>query len=77
MRKSGGRVEAALDKAVADQVDFLTAITVSFDGWTYPAEKGSTDPRAMFRAAYSDDTLGFIRDQVFEEATDWAVFTKG
>jgi hypothetical protein len=31
----------------------------------------------MFRAAYSDDSIGFIRDHVFGEVRDWTAFTKG
>lgn len=76
MRKNGGKIEAALDNAVADQIDFLVRITISFDGWEYPVEGGG-GPEAMFRAAYSDDALGYIRDHVFAEANDWAAFTKG
>lgn len=71
MRKNGGKVEAALDNAKADQVDFLCAVTISFNGWEYPTENGN-----QFRAAYSDDTIGYIRDHVFREVRDWS-FTKG
>lgn len=76
LRKNGGKVEAALDNATADQIDFLVRITISFNGWEYPVE-GKAGPDAMFRAAYADDALGFIRDHVWAEAHDWAAFTKG
>lgn len=76
MRKNGGKVEAALDNAKEDQVEFLTRITVSFDGWSYPTETKGADA-AMFRAAYEDEGLGFIRDHVYAEANDWSAFTKG
>jgi hypothetical protein len=70
-----GKISAALDHAREDEVDFLCAITVSFNGWEYPGEfKTSGD---MHRAAYDDDSIGFIRDHVHKEATDWSVFTKG
>lgn len=75
MRKNGGKVEAVLDNSRADNIDFLTAITVSFDGWEYPCD--SKVPADMFRAAYSDDELGFILDHVFAEANDWAAFMNG
>jgi hypothetical protein len=55
-----------------DEIDFLTAITVSFNGWTYPGEYPS--PRDMFKAAYNDDGIGFIRDQLSKEGNDWASF---
>lgn len=75
IEKNRGKIAAALDHARDDEVDFLCAITVSFDGWVYPGEfptKGE-----MFRAAYSDDTIGFIRDHVHKEANDWSAFTRG
>lgn len=73
MRKNGGKIEAALDNAKPDQVDFLVRCTISFDGWSYPGAEGPE----MFRAAYADDRIGFIRDHVFGEVNDWGAFTKG
>jgi hypothetical protein len=75
IEKNRGKITAALDHAREDEIDFLTAITVSFNGWEYPGEFAT--PRDMFRAAYTDDTIGFIRDHVHKEGTDWTVFTKG
>lgn len=57
-----------------DETEFLVAITVSFNGWAYPGEYASQ--RDMFRAAYSDPSIGFIRDQLLKEGTDWAAFTQ-
>lgn len=74
MRKAGGRAEAALDEAREDAIEFLVRITVSFDGWEYPGKFDT--PADMFRATYADDDLGYIRDQIFDEARDWAAFTK-
>lgn len=75
IEKNRGKVTAALDGAKEDQIDFLVRVTISFDGWTYPGEfAGKAD---MFRAAYSDDAIGFIRDHVHGEAQDWASFTSG
>lgn len=76
LRKNNNRIEAALDNAKDDQVDFLVRVTVSFNGWEYPVEKGGTTAD-MHRAAYSDDTIGYIREHVFTEVTDWSAFTKG
>ncbi len=79
IEKSRGKITAALDHAKEDEVDFLVAVTISFDGWTYPAPGESEWPTKadMFRAAYTDDTLGFIRDHVHKEANSWEAFTKG
>ena len=73
MRKNGNKIEAAFDNAIADQVEFLIRVTISFNGWEYPVDKGGD----MFRAAYSDNSLGYIRDHVFAEVNDWANFSNG
>ena len=73
------KVSAGFDEAREDQLDFLATITVSFNGWEYPnpdAKKWATK-RAEFLAAYSDDSIGFIRDHVNSEANNWSAFTKG
>jgi len=76
LRKNGGRVEALADTNAEAQAEFLAACTISFNGWTYPtADK--LEGEAMFRAAYLDPALGFIRDHVFEQINDWSHFTKG
>lgn len=75
IEKSRGKLAAALDNAREDEIDFLCSITVSFNGWEYPGDFQT--PRDMHRAAYSDDTIGYIRDHVHKEATDWSVFTRG
>lgn len=73
MRKNGGKIEAAMDHAKADQIEFLCRVTVSFNGWSYPVEAGQD----QYRAAYNDDAIGFIREHVYAESRDWAGFTKG
>lgn len=75
IEKNRGKLAAALENAKEDEIDFLTAITVRFNGWEYPGDFPAQ--RDMFRAAYSDDTIGYIRDHVHKEATDWSVFTRG
>jgi hypothetical protein len=79
IEKNRGKISAALDHAREDEVDFLCSITVSFNGWEYPPTDGKAWPTKgeMFRAAYADDTIGYIRDHVHKEANDWSVFTRG
>lgn len=79
IEKNRGRASAALDQAREDEIDFLVAVTISFNGWEYPAPENQPwpDQNAMFRAAYADDTLGYIRDHVSREANSWEAFTKG
>lgn len=79
IEKARGRIAAALDHARDDETDFLCSITVSFNGWEYPNPEGGEwrGKADMFRAAYSDDAIGYIRDHVHKEANDWSVFTRG
>lgn len=66
---------AFADHRRADEIEFLLAVTVSFNGWTYPGEFATA--RDMWKAAYSDDAIGFIRDQLTREANDWSAFSQG
>lgn len=62
-----------IDHRRDDEIDFLVAITVSFNGWNYPGEFPSQ--RDMFRAAYADDSIGYIRDQLSAAGNDWSAFS--
>lgn len=78
LEKNRGKISAALDGGKDDELDFLVSVTVSFNGWEYPRAEGEWQTQAeMFRAAYADDSIGYIRDHVHKEANDWAAFTKG
>lgn len=75
IEKNRGKLAAALEGGREDEVDFLCSITVSFNGWEYPGEFATKGD--MFRAAYSDPTIGYIRDHVHKEANEWSAFTQG
>lgn len=80
IEKSRGKITAALDHAKEDEVDFLVAVTISFDGWVYPHPvEGQEWPTKadMIRAAYEDNALGFIRDHVHTQVNSWEAFTRG
>lgn len=62
-----------IDHRRDDEIDFLVAITVSFNGWVYPGDFPSQ--RDMFRAAYADDGIGYIRDQLSAAGNDWSAFS--
>ncbi|MCK0531774.1 hypothetical protein [Sphingobium agri] len=67
-----------IDNRRDDEIDFLVAITVTFNGWEYPhPEVGGTfaSPRDMFKAAYADNSIGYIRDQLTAAGNDWAPFS--
>ncbi|CDO37148.1 hypothetical protein [Novosphingobium sp. KN65.2] len=73
MRKNGGKVEAALDGAKAEQIDFLCRVTIRLNNFEYPVDAGGDQVRAL----YEDDALGYIRDHVYSEVHDWSAFTRG
>ena len=73
LRKSGGKMEAALDNAREDAIEFLCRVTIRLNNFDYPTAKGAD----AIRALYEDDALGFIRDHVYSESNDWAAFTRG
>lgn len=79
IQKNKNNLAAAIEGGKDDEVEFLTSITISFNGWEYPAPEGEEWPSKadMFRAAYSDDGIGYIRDHVHKEANSWEAFTKG
>lgn len=81
LEKNRNKISAVLADARDDDLDMLVSITVSFNGWEYPHPdkmNGGTWPaqRDMFRAAYADDTIGYVRDHLLTESGDWAAFTK-
>lgn len=75
LQDGGGKIAAALDDAVAEQITFLCAVTVGFsEEITHPEAKNRAD---LPRVIYADEKLGFIRDQVFNDANTWEAFTGG
>lgn len=75
MSKNRRNTAAVMDGMLDDEITFLTNITVSLNNIDYDGE--FTDAKDMARAIYSDVGLGFIRDQISSQASDWSVFTKG
>jgi len=71
LRKKGKAQRSAQD-AAEDQAEFLAACTKEFRNIEYDGLKGDE----LFKAVYSDLSLGFIPDQVNKYLGDWANFTK-
>jgi len=84
-KASGTRNRAVLDhvrkggKKLKDEdqremdAEFLSACTVSFNGFTYKDFTGYE----MFKQAYLDPSIGFIAEQVNKASGDWSNFTQG
>ena len=70
--KRKGNVDQTPDEKLAQQAEFLTACTESFDGLT----SGTFTGPDLFRAVYSDPEVGFISEQVAKFIGDWSNFTK-
>lgn len=70
--KRKGSVDQTPEEKAVQQAEFLTACTVSFNGFDYKGLTGAD----QFRAAYSDPEIGFIAEQVAKFIADWSNFTK-
>ena len=71
VRKGGKKMKDEEQREL--DAEFLSACTVSFNGFTYKELTGYE----MFKAAYLDPAIGFIAEQVNKAIGDWANFTKG
>jgi hypothetical protein len=72
LRKKGKFDQSAEQKA-AESAEFLSDCTASFENIDYDKLKD----KELFKAVYSDSTLGFIADQVAKYIGDWSNFTTG
>jgi hypothetical protein len=72
--KRKGKTELSAEEQRSEQADFLAAITVSFNGFSYPPA-GEATGKALYRALYMDRSVGFITDQVQRFVGDWGNFT--
>lgn len=74
--KRKGKSDMSPEEQRAEQAEFLSSVTVSFNGFGYPPA-GEQTGKALFRALYMDPSLGFITDQVQRFVGDWGNFTAG
>ncbi|MGH6746593.1 hypothetical protein [Novosphingobium sp.] len=72
-REANGKFEAALDNETEDEIEFLCAITKSFNGLEYPGANGDKETVA---AVYNDHHLGYIRDHMGVDTKSWENFMK-
>lgn len=66
-------VEQSAETEATDKAAFLSACTVSLNGFNY---KGQTEGRETFRSLYLDRKMGWLTDQVNRQMGDWGNFTK-
>lgn len=63
-----GKADTTPEEDLASTADFLTRITVSFNGLRFGDGDQGKD---MFRAVYLNPGLGWLTDQVNQGAGDW------
>lgn len=69
--KRKGKTEQTAEQKAHEVADFLTDCTASFENLEYDALVGD----ALYRAVYTDSSIGFIADQVGKFIGDWGNFT--
>ena len=67
------KVDLNADLLRADRIDFLAAITISFDNLSYPPA-GAATGEALFKAFYGDPKFGWAFAQANSHLQDWANF---
>lgn len=72
MMKRRGKTEQTAAQKIAENAEFLADCTAEFENLQYDNLTG----RDLAIAVYSDQSLGFIADQVAEFIGDWVNFTK-
>lgn len=73
IRRKGKADQTAEEKA-REQAEFLAGCTKEFSS---NIEYDDLDGDALFKAVYSDASIGFIAEQVGKHLSDWANFTSG
>lgn len=71
LKRKGKTHQSAAEQA-EEQAAFLAECTKSFENIEYDKLEGD----ALFRAVYSDTSIGFVSDQINKYLGDWANFTK-
>lgn len=71
--KKKGKTEETADEKAKEQAEFLSGCTKEFSSnITVEQLKGD----ALFKAVYSDRTIGFVAEQVGRFLNDWSSFKK-
>ena len=71
LRKKG-KADQTAEQIAIENAEFLSACTISMDNLEYDKLTGD----ALFKAVYSDISIGFIAEQVGKHLGDWANFSK-
>lgn len=72
--RSKRKTDLTADMLRADQVEFLTDVTASFDNLGYPPA-GEAKGEDLFKALYADRKFGWVVDQANAFLADWGNFS--
>lgn len=72
MLKKKGKTDQTAEQRRQENAEFLADCTVSFENLDYAGKTG----RELAITVYSDQTIGFIADQVAKFIGDWSNFSK-
>ena len=70
--KRKGKSDQTAEQRASENAEFLADCTHSYENLEY----GDLTGRDMLVAIYSDQSIGFIADQVAKHINDWANFTR-
>lgn len=68
-----GKFDQTAEQNAAENAEFLTACTASWENLEYGH---ITEANALSMAVYSDESIGFIADQITKELNEWSNFTR-
>lgn len=71
--KRKGKIEQTAEQSAAETAEFLASCTMSWENVEYDQ---ISETNALSIAIYSDESIGFIADQVSKELGEWGNFTK-
>jgi hypothetical protein len=72
--KRKGKSDQTAEEKAREQAEFLAGCTKDFSA---NIEYDGLKDEALFKAVYSDTSVGFIAEQVGKHLGDWGNFTKG
>lgn len=70
--KRKGKANQTAEQRAEESAQFLADCTESFENIKYDGLEG----KALFKAVYMDNSIGFVVDQVDKHISDWSNFTK-
>jgi hypothetical protein len=71
--KKKGKTDVSAEESAEETATFLASCTKEF----HNIERDELQGEALFKAIYTDTSIGFIAEQAAKHLQDWSVFSKG